>query len=279
MPGILILSILYLFVPFATVLVVQKLIYTAPLRQPLRILFRPNRWLLVAWVLPPLLALGTLGVSLFFAGVSYSPEMEGMFERFRGALPPEQLEEMERQVQTLPIHPFWLALLQGLVAGITINAIAAFGEEAGWRGFLQTELAPLGFWRSAAVIGVIWDFWHAPLILQGHNYPEHPRAGVFLMTVMTVLLSPLMSYITLRANSVIAAAIFHGTLNATAALALLLIRGGDDVTVGITGVAGFLVLAVADLGLFFWDRRLSLAHLPALYTEPTGLDSACGAGG
>ena len=50
---------------------------------------------------------------------------------------------------------------------------------------LQRELAELGLWKSSWVIGVIWGFWHAPLILQGHNYPQHPWAGVFMMTVMT----------------------------------------------------------------------------------------------
>jgi membrane protease YdiL (CAAX protease family) len=255
MPGMLALGVAYMFVPLTAAVMVQKLIYQAPLREPLRIRFRPNRWFLVAWLLPPLIALATLGVSLLFPGVTFSPEMAGMFERFRGVLPPEQIEAMQRQADALPIHPFWLGLLLGLVAGITINAVAAFGEEAGWRGLLLTELAPWGFWRSSVVIGVLWGFWHAPLILQGHNYPEHPRVGVFLMTVMTVLLSPLLGYITLKAHSVIAAAIFHGTLNATAGLAILVVEGGSDLTVGVSGLAGFLVLALADAGLFVYDRR------------------------
>jgi len=177
-----------------------------------------------------------------------------MFERFRGLMAPEQLEEMERQAKTLPLHPFWLALIQGLIAGPTVNAIAAFGEELGWRGLLLRELEGLGFWKASAIIGVVWGFWHAPLILQGHNYPEHPWAGVFMMTVMTVLLSPLLSYVTLRAASVIAAAIFHGTFNATAGLAILVVTGGSDLSVGVTGLAGFIALLLANVGLFVFDR-------------------------
>jgi hypothetical protein len=57
---------------------------------------------------------------------------------------------------------------------------------------------------------MIWGFWHAPLILHRHNYPEYPWAGVFLMTAMTVLLSPLLSYLTIRPNSVLATAISTG---------------------------------------------------------------------
>jgi hypothetical protein len=75
------------------------------------------------------------------------------------------------------------------------------------------------------------------------------------MTGMTVLLSPWLSYLTLRSGSVVAAAIFHGTFNATAGLAILVVEGGNDLLVGVTGLAGFVVLLLADLGLFLFDRR------------------------
>jgi membrane protease YdiL (CAAX protease family) len=255
MPGMLVLGIAYMFIPLGVAVVVQKLVYHAPLRGPLRIAFRPNRWFVVAWLLPPVLALATLGVSLLLPGVTFSPEMAGLVERFRGLLTPEQLEAMKARAEALPLHPFWLALLLGLVAGPTVNAVAAFGEEVGWRGLLLRELEALGLWRASAVIGVVWGFWHAPLIVLGHNYPQHPGAGVFLMTVLTVLLSPLLGYLTLRAGSVVAAAVFHGTLNATAGLAILVVQGGSDLSVGVTGLAGFVVLLLANIGLFVFDRR------------------------
>jgi membrane protease YdiL (CAAX protease family) len=124
----------------------------------------------------------------------------------------------------------------------------------GWRGLLLRESEPLVFWRSSALIGLVWGFWHALLILHRHNYPEHRWAGVFLMTAMTVLLSPLLSYLTIRANSVLAAAIFHGTFNATAGLAIVVIRGSNDLTTGVTGLAGRTVLAMMNVGLFAFDR-------------------------
>lgn len=255
MPGSLILSVVYMFVPMTVAMVVQKGLYKAPLKGPLRINFRPNRWFVVAWLLPPAIALATIGVSVLLPGVSFTTGIDAMLERFQNVLTPEQVEQMKQQAESLPIHPFWLALLQGLIAGITINAVAAFGEELGWRGLLQRELAHLGFWRSSALVGVIWGIWHAPIILQGHNYPQHPWAGVLMMTVFTVLLSPLMAYVTDKANSVIAAAVFHGTLNATAGLALIVVRGGSDLTVGMTGLAGFLALSLANLGLFLFMPR------------------------
>ncbi len=267
MPGVLALGIAYMFIPMTVAVVVQKLVYHAPLKGPFRIVYRPNRWFLVAWLLPPLIALATLGVSLLLPGVTFSPEMAGMVERFQGLLTPEQLEEMKHQAEALPVHPFWLGLLQGLVAGVTVNAVAAFGEELGWRGLLLRELENLGFWRASAVSGVIWGFWHAPLIVLGHNYPQHPWAGVFMMTGLTVLLSPLLGHLTLRANSVLAAAIFHGTLNATAGLAILVVKGGNDLIVGVAGLAGFVVLILANLGLFVFDRRYPSEGLAAPVRE------------
>jgi len=257
MPRAMIVSVIYMFVPMAMAVAVQKGLYRAPLKGPLRINFRLNRWFAVAWLLPVAIALATIGVSLLIPGLSFTTGIDAVLERLAHALTPEQIDTMRRQAESLPIHPFWLALGQGLIAGVTVNAVAGFGEELGWRGLLQRELEFLGFWKSSAVIGVIWGVWHAPLILQGHNYPEHPQAGVFMMIAFTVLLSPLMTYVTIKANSVIAAAVFHGSLNATVGLPLIVVRGGNDLTVGVTGLAGFLTLALANLGLFVFSRRMA----------------------
>ena len=253
-PGSLILSLVYMFVPMAIALFVQKKIYREPVKEPLGVSFRINRWFLVAWLFPVAFAAVTIGASTLLPGIEYSGELEEIYEKLESMLPAEQAKQMREQAAALPFHPLWIGLLQGLVTGITINAVAAFGEELGWRGFLQKELSYFGFWKSSAVIGLIWGLWHAPLILQGHNYPQHPRAGVALMTVFCILLSPLFSYVRIRANSVIAAAVMHGSLNAMGGLALLPVRGGSDLTVGVTGLAGLGVLSAANLGLFVYDR-------------------------
>ena len=254
MPGSLIIATAYMFIPMVVAIIVQKYILGEPVKGPLGISFKLNRWFLVAWLLPAVIAFVTLGVSLLFPGVEYSPEMAGIFERFESVLTPEQLQQMKNQADSFPVHPIWIGLLQGLIAGITINAVAGFGEELGWRGFLQKELGYLGFWKSSIVIGLVWGLWHAPIILQGHNYPEHPQAGVFMMILFSLLLSPIFSFVRLKAKSVIAAAIIHGSLNATVGLPLMIIKGGNDLIVGVTGFAGFIVLSLTNLGLFIYDH-------------------------
>ena len=243
----------YMFVPMSVAILVQRGIYREPIREPLGVSFRLNRWFLVAWLLPPIIAFAAFGVSLLLPGVEYSPQMQGMFERFESVLTPEQMQQLKERIAETPVHAFWLALLGGLIAGISINAVAGFGEELGWRGLLQKELAFLGFWRSSVLIGFIWGLWHAPLILQGHNYPQHRVAGVLMMTLWCMLLAPIFSYVRVKAQSVIAAAIIHGSLNATYGLSIVLVRGGSDLTTGVTGLPGFLVLAVVILILWLHD--------------------------
>jgi membrane protease YdiL (CAAX protease family) len=247
----------YMFVPMVITIIVQKLIYKEPLKEPLGISFKLNRWFLVAWLLPPVIAFASLGVSLLLPGTEYSPSMEGLLERFESLLTPEQLRQMENRANILPIPPIWAGLLLGLIAGITINAVAGFGEELGWRGFLQREFAYMGFWKSSVIIGVIWGVWHWPVVLLGHNYPQHRLSGVVMMTLLTLLLAPIFSYIRLKANSVIAAAIMHGTLNATAGLSIALVKGGNDLTVGVVGLAGFIVLGCVNTVLIVYDRFLT----------------------
>ena len=246
--GFIIMAMVYMFTPMLSVILVEKAIYKGELVQTYDIRFRWNSWWTVAWLLPLGIALATFGMSLLFPGVLFSPEMEGMFERFAGMLTEEQMDEMRNM--ELPVHPFFFAILQGLIAGITINAVAGFGEELGWRGLMHRELGHLNFWKMSFLIGAVWGIWHAPVILMGHNYPEHPVAGVGMMVVFCMLFSPVFTLVRIKSGSVVAAAILHGSFNALAGLALMLIQGGNDLLVGVTGLAGFIVLAALNIGIW-----------------------------
>ncbi len=158
----------------------------------------------------------------------------------------------------------FVGLIQGLFAGITINAVAGFGEELGWRGFLQKEFGYTGFWKSSAIIGLIWGIWHAPIIIQGPNYPQHPVEGAFMMVIFCLLLAPIFSYIRLKSKSVIAAAIIHGSLNATAGLAIIIVKGGNDLIIGVTGVSGFIVLLIVNLCIFLFDHSIRERFMNAI---------------
>lgn len=257
-PWAILVFVVYMFIPMSVALIVQKVIYREPVAAPLGIRFRFNRWHVVAWLLPLGIALGAFGVSLWMPGVDYAPGMEGMIARYRHMISPDQLAQMREQIARLPVVVLLLIMaVQGLIAGATINAVAGFGEEVGWRGFLQRELAPLGFWRSTLLTGVIWGFWHAPLIRHGYNYPEHPQVGVLMMTAFCVLFAPVISYVRLRAKSVIAAAVLHGSFNGLAGLAVLFIAGGSDLTTGVLGLPGMIVFLVLNGLIVLHDRYVA----------------------
>jgi uncharacterized membrane protein YjjP (DUF1212 family) len=50
----------------------------------------------------------------------------------------------------------------------------------------------------------------------------------------------------------------HGTLNGTAGLALMMVRGGNDLTVGLTGVAGFVVLLLVNILISWFNPKFDL---------------------
>jgi membrane protease YdiL (CAAX protease family) len=247
------ITILYMFLPLIATLILQVIIYKEPL-SAININFKWSNWYLIAALAPLILAFLTFAISLIVPGVSLDPSMGAFFEKMSKGLTPDQLAKAKEQVEPMKNYLMLIAAFQALIFGMTVNTVAAFGEEAGWRGFLLSSLSPRKFYVTSVIIGVIWGFWHAPIILQGHNYPDHPVIGVFMMTVWTILLSPFLVYFAKKSGSVIGAAVFHGVLNASAGIPLMYIKGGSDITVGVTGIAGFAALIILNGMLFFYDR-------------------------
>ena len=135
-------------------------------------------------------------------------------------------------------------LVQGLLAGLTINAVFAFGEEYGWRGVLAEELRPLGTVRANLLTGVLWGLWHAPIIVLGHNYGVEWGWGILLMVLWTTPLAFLLSWVRERSGSVLAAAFLHGAYNGTIGFFALLLIGGHLFVALPMGVLMPLVLSV-----------------------------------
>lgn len=256
--GFIMIAVLYMFAPAVAAIVAQRLVCKHRIKS--LGLFLPSwRWVLVSWLLPAALVWMTLILSACWPGVSVITGINGLLEKLQTIVPAEKLIDIQRQlangVLARPGVLFGAAAIQSLVVGPTINAAAALGEELGWRGLLASELLPLGFWRSSFMVGVVWGVWHLPVIINGYNYPGHPLLGPFMMTLLTILFSPLLAYVRFRSGSVFPAAIFHGTFNAVGSFAAVFLRGGDSTTVGVTGIVGLLVFCIADIVLWMHLRR------------------------
>ena len=150
-------------------------------------------------------------------------------------------------------------IINGFLAGITINTFFALGEEIGWRGFLQQELGHLGLWKSGLLIGFIWGLWHAPLVIQGYNFPQNPLIGVVMMAVATTPLGMIMSYFVARSRTVMSAGFFHGVFNAVAGITIAVVSPYTDYIHNPFGIVAIGVYsAVALLIYLLYKDRLSV---------------------
>lgn len=240
-----ILSAGAMFIPLLAVIFTQ-LIFKESVLKDLGISFKINRWWWMGWLLMPLIAFAILGVTLLMPGAKWTPDSE----------------MMQKVLQSLPEGiGVWgiivITVISGLMSGITINAIFAFGEEIAWRGFLMKVFKGKKFLMAVLWIGIIWGLWHAPLILNGHNYPQHPVAGVFMMVPFCLLLTPVLMYFREKGGSVIVPAIMHGTFNAVAGLSAFVVTPANDLLYGAAGLAGFIVLLITDVFLYLYDMYIS----------------------
>lgn len=233
--GLVLVTILFMWAPAIAAIAVQLWSRESIRRGCGLKIGRPLR-VALAWVAPVALIAATISIGVVLPSISFTTDY-GAYLLDLG-LAQEQVDQTIAQLEAFPLPPAILFVIQGLIAGLTINALAALGEELGWRGLLLTELAPLGFWRLSVITGVVWGIWHAPIILQGHNFPNAPLAGVFVMTIAMVAISPVYTYLTIRAQTVLAATFFHGTFNGLGALSLVYLTGAGNLLLSAVGVAG-----------------------------------------
>ncbi|CAH0232961.1 hypothetical protein SRABI76_02801 [Microbacterium oxydans] len=204
-----------------------------PLRPAKRVI-----WLLVlAWLAPPVL----VALSILVAAVLGFVQLDLAFSGFSA-----QLEALLPEgVPLPPIGVLVAAQLAMIPVGALINAIPAFGEELGWRGWLLPVLRPLGTWPSLLLSGAIWGFWHSPVILLGYNFGRTDITGVLFMIGGCVAWGVLLGWLRLRSASVWPAVIAHGSLNAAGGMILIFAATQPDLALaGPLGVAAWIVIAV-----------------------------------
>ncbi len=164
--------------------------------------------------------------------------------------------------------------IQTIVVGSLLGLVVAFGEEYGWRGFLQGQLVRLGKKRGILILGIIWGAWHYPMIWMGYDYPGQPVAGTLLMTLLCVLLAYVLGYAMLKTGAIWLAAFMHGVIDQTGAYVSALINTPTDplFSFGI-GLPGLAMLAVVVLLLLrdpVWkDPPLDSASAQTVMAQPT----------
>jgi membrane protease YdiL (CAAX protease family) len=227
------LAVLYMPLPLVAGLVVERRARRRPLLatewQALRAGFW-RRWgrnaLAALAVMAAVLVVGVVVAWLVgAAGLPGAGHLIGSAEEFAEHLVTLSPGTSLDAAPALPVL-LGIGLVEGLLAGVTINGLFAFGEEYGWRGVLADELAPLG--RLAPLVtGVLWGFWHAPAIIAlGHNYGAEWGWGVPVMVAWTIPFAYLLSAVRRGTGSVLAPAMLHGAFNGTVGLFTFVVVGG-----------------------------------------------------
>ena len=244
-----------MFFPLVATLICQKS-SKEPLLRNVGISWKVNRWWFLGWLTFPIIALLTLLFTYWISGLNNT----------------DISVTLPFDAGNSPVGVGAFVILSGMLAGVTINGLFAFGEEVGWRGYLLKQFEGRSFLGSAVVIGIIWGLWHAPLILMGHNYPQHPQWGVLMMVVVCIFLSIIIQYFRVKSGSVIVAAIMHGTCNGVAGLTMIFLSLDkyNDLIDGACGLAGILAMLVVSVGIFLFDRYVTRDRI---CTSPLTLDT------
>ena len=150
----------------------------------------------------------------------------------------------------------------GIVAYLAFVALVqsplAFGEEFGWRGYLQMRLFPSRPVAAAVATGLIWALWHLPIILHGGELPGNRLVSFLMFCVFTVLVAIILSWLRLRSGSVWVTCVAHSTVDAVLGILSILVffNSGNP-----NYVWGAGVLSWIPLGLFcawiIWSGQLN----------------------
>ncbi|MDF1515426.1 MAG: CPBP family intramembrane metalloprotease [Anaerolineae bacterium] len=173
-----------------------------------------------AWLAPAVLTI--LGTILYF--ILFPGNFDAEFSTINTLLAAtEGVEDVE------PWTVFIIQVAASVLSAPLVNSIFTFGEEFGWRGYLQQKLMPLGVRRAMIAMGIIWGVWHWPMIAMGHNYgldyPGAPWAGMLMMVWFTFTSGVFLSFVTLRSGSVWPAVIGHAAINGIANIGALFVKG------------------------------------------------------
>ena len=214
-----------------------------------------NGWYhLLAWLGPFLVALAATIATVLLGAGTLDLTGHGMLEK----LPEAQQAATRAQLQAVgPWFPL-LVIVGALTQGMIITSFATFGEEFGWRGYLQPRLEHLGPVRSLVVVGLLWGVWHVPVIAQGHNYPGYPVLGSVAMVVFCVLLSIIFGWLFRASGSVLAPTLAHASLNSPAASLIVFAPDANPLVGHIIGVIGMALLAAVCVWL--WRSGNLTAH-------------------
>ncbi len=189
---------------------------------------------LAAWLLPlAVVAAITLLAAVFGIG---HPDLS--FHAGLRALAPQA------QIPPGLSDKLWLIIPLQLLFTSLLATPLLWGEEFGWRSYLQIRLFKKQPVMAAVATGIIWGIWHYPLNLRGYNFPEHRILGLLLFPVSAILLSIIFGWLRLRSGSIWTSSLAHAATNSVGgSLTILIFAGSAEMLwTGYVGLLGWIPL-------------------------------------
>lgn len=203
------------------------------------------RYYLFAWF-SPLLIVAAIAILAMVLGVS-QPDFS--LQRFLHTYAPSA------SIPTLPDYVFLVALPATTIQALPV-ALLTWGEEFGWRGYLQLRLFAQHPLRAAIATGLIWGIWHYPVILLGFQRYENPWLGLLVFPIFTIWLSIIFGWLRLKTGSIWSACLAHGATNAIGgSLTTLIFLGGSNwIFVNYGGILSWIPFGILCGWIVFGDR-------------------------
>jgi uncharacterized protein len=202
---------------------------------------------LFAWLLPLVI---TAVIVMLAMGLGIS-QPDFSLQRFLHTYAPSA------SIPPLPDPIFWMAIPATVIQALPV-ALLTWGEEFGWRGYLQMRLFANNPLRAAIATGLIWGIWHAPIILLGFQRYDNPWLGLLIFPIFTIWLSIIFGWLRLKTGSLWSACLAHGATNAIGgSLTTLLFLGGPNwIFVNYGGILAWIPFGVL-CGWIIWGDRLN----------------------
>ncbi len=162
--------------------------------------------------------------------------------------------------------------VSGVIAPALFMSLAGcfvfFGEEFGWRSYLQIRLFSGRPLLAAIATGAIWGVWHYPMVLAGYLGNQRGLGGLLLFPAYPILFSILLGWLRIRTKSIWAPTLAHASnnvfLEAIGAALFVAPFGNSDIFLDPRG----LVVLIPLGGLVAWIicsgrlRQVSIASCP-----------------
>ena len=199
----------------------------------------------VALVFPIIIGLVAYGIAWTTGLVQFRPKLIGLATPYVG-------------LTVSPVATFMINLIIAATIVTIYSVRTAAGEEIGWRGYMLTRLINAGMPKPILVSGLIWGFWHVPLILGGvYLVGPPPVLAALLWMVTATAFSFVFARLRLATGSVWPAITLHSAWNAViqAAFDPASTSSGAELWIGESGILVALTMIV--VAAFFSYGRYS----------------------